>query len=221
MKKRAPITKVKTPAQIRIIEKAVKITGKVFRELGNPFGRSEQDVAREIRHRIHKLGTKLAFKPIVASGSTVIHHKPGKKIVRKNKPLIIDLGVRYRGYCSDITRMCVPDNKRIKRIYRHILKIQKETIKKIKPGVEFRDLQGEYKKLMGRKGYKVRHGIGHGVGLHVHERVKGELKAGMLITVEPGVYIKGLGGFRIEDMVLVKKGKPRVLSKSIPQVLPL
>lgn len=220
-KRKPPITRVKAPEEIRNIEKAVDMAGKVFRELDNPFGRSEQDVAREIRQRIRKLGARPAFKPIVASGSTVIHHKPGKKIIRENKPLIVDLGVRYRGYCSDITRMYVPGDKKARKIYGYVLKIQKEVIKRIRPCAEFRDLQEVYKKLMKKKGYRVRHSIGHGVGMHVHERVKGELKAGMVLTVEPGIYKKGVGGFRIEDVILVRKGKPRVLSESIPQVLPL
>jgi len=234
-RRRARLTKPKTAAELKKTERAIRIVDKVFREI-HPFNRQEQDVAREIRQRIRRMGATLSFKPIVASGrnSSFVHHKPGRKIVREDELVIFDIGANYRGCCSDITRMHIPGigvsgkgdgngsrkaAKKAEKICRDALKIQKMVIEKVRPGVEFKELQGVYKKMMVKKGYKVRHLIGHGVGSVVHERVKGELQEGMVLTVEPGIYIKDFGGCRVEDMVLVKRGKAKVLSSFIQPLL--
>jgi Xaa-Pro aminopeptidase len=218
-KERAFISRVKTAEEIRAIKKAVDITARIFRELESPFGRSERDFAGEIKGRIAAHGCRPAFRPIVASGSTVIHHKPGSRTIRENNPLIVDLGVRYKGYCSDVTRMHVPKGRAERKICSFVSGIQKKAINRVRPGIELKELQGIYKKTMALKRYKVRHGIGHGIGRHVHERIKGGLKAGMVLTIEPGVYIRNLGGFRVEDMVLVKKSGCEVLSRKCPALL--
>lgn len=220
-KRRARLTRPKTAREIRNTIKAIETIGQVLREMRSPFGRSEADVAKEIRQRIRGLGTAPSFMPIVASGrnSSFVHHRPGGKIVREDEPVIFDLGAKYRGCCSDITRMHIPDDKRIKRIYSHALHMQKRVIGSIMPGVGFKELHGIYKKLMERKGYKTKHLIGHGIGSVVHERIKDRLEAGMVLTVEPGIYIKRYGGCRVEDMVLVRRGGAKVLSSSIPPLV--
>ncbi len=226
-RRRMPITKPKTAKEIRNTEKAVKIVERVLREMDSPFGRSEEDVAKEISQRIRSQGAALSFKPIVASGrnSSHVHHKPGRKLVREDEPVIFDLGAKYKECCSDVTRMHIPAGKgrnikKIKKMYRHVLAIQRKVIRKVRPDVEFRELNEVYKKMMKRRGYKVKHLIGHGIGSKVHERVKGKLEEGMIITVEPGIYVKKLGGCRVEDMVLVRKGKkPKILSKSIQPMI--
>jgi Xaa-Pro aminopeptidase len=223
-RRRAPITKVKTAQEIRNTIKAANIIEKVFREMDSPFGRREDDVAKEVRQRIRKQGASLSFRPIIASGrnASFVHHKPGRKIVREDELVIFDMGANYRGSCSDVTRMHVPKGRGCKKaeaIYWHALAIQKEVIKKARPGVGFRELHGIYVKMMKRKGYKVKHLIGHGLGSKVHERVKGKLEPGIVITVEPGIYLKNFGGCRVEDMILVTKGRPKVLSSSIPMLV--
>jgi Xaa-Pro dipeptidase len=220
-RRRAKITVPKTSQEIRNTIKATKMVEQVLKEMDSPFGRSEEDVAREIRRRIRNLGGTPSFKPIVASGrnASFVHHKPGRKIVRENELVIFDLGAKYRGCCSDVTRMHVPSDKAAKKakaMFRHALSIQKEVIKKAMPGVSLRELHIVYRRLMKKKGYKVKHLIGHGIGSNVHERIKGKLEPGIILTVEPGIYVNKFGGCRVEDMVLVTKGKPRVLSKSIP-----
>ena len=128
-RRRAPITKVKTAQEIRNTIRATKIVERAFREMDSPFGRSEEDVAREIRSRIRKQGASLSFMPIVASGrsSSSVHHKPGRKIVRGNELVIFDIGAKYRGCCSDVTRMHVPtgkEGKKARMIFKHAVEIQ-------------------------------------------------------------------------------------------------
>ncbi len=221
MVKRLPFTRAKTREEMRKIQKALAITKSVFKDMESPFGKTEKKVAKEIRKIIKSMGGGFSFKPIVASGRNTcfVHHKPDKRIVRKGKPLMLDIGARFRGYCSDITRMYIPkEDKKIRVLYRSVSGIQKKLIKELRPGIDFREINELYKKLMERKGYKLKHSIGHGLGLRIHERV-GRLETGMVITIEPGVYIKGFGGCRVEDMVLITRDGFSVLSKSIPEEL--
>ena len=215
--RRDPLTKPKTAMELRNLRKAIDVTMKVFDGMNKPFGRSEAAVAAEIRTRGRELGASLAFRPIVASGinSGYVHHKPGRKIVRADEPVIFDIGFRVGGQCSDVTRMHIPDRKKYKRFYKDTVEMQHHCIDAAKPGRTLKDVQTTWKKLMRKKGHVVRHCIGHGVGNHVHERIKGPLRPGMVITVEPGIYEKKKGGCRVEDMVLITRNKPRVLTKSI------
>jgi len=217
-KKRARLTRTKTAEEIRNTEKAVKMVELVLRDMDSPFGRSEEAVAREVRKRIRGLGGSPSFSPIVASGrnASFVHHRPGNKIVREDELVIFDLGARYMGCCSDVTRMHVPGDSEAMALFRHALKIQKKVIGMVRAGVGLRELHDAYAKMMKKNGYRVKHLIGHGIGSVVHERVKGSLKPGMIITVEPGIYIERFGGCRVEDMILVTDGEPKILSKSIP-----
>ena len=125
------------------------------------------------------------------------------------------MGVRYNGYCSDITRtFCLrPDSKK-KKISENVSFIQQEIIDSIKEGLSFDYVEKIYENLMKKNSYSVFHSFGHGVGLSPHERPvkKDILRNGMILTVEPGVYIKNLGGYRIEDMIVIKNGKAKVIS---------
>lgn len=217
-RKKPPSTKPKTSLELRKTGKAIQIVAKVLRVV-NPWDRTEKDVASEIRRRIYKQGATLSFKPIVSTGRNTrfVHHRPGNRIIRKENPLMIDLGAKYKGQCSDITRMHMPKNKRFEKLYRNTLYIQRRVIKSLKPGLSFKEANEYYKKLMKAKGYKPKHSIGHGLGRVVHESAK-VLKPGMVITIEPGVYLKNYG-CRIEDMVLIKTKGVEVLSKSISKRL--
>jgi len=218
---RARLTRVKTAEEIRNTEKAVNMVERVLRDMDSPFGRSEEAVAMEIRKRIRGLGGSPSFSPIVASGrnASFVHHKPARKIVRKNELVIFDLGARYRDCCSDVTRMHVPEDREARTLFRHALVIQKRVIGMARAGSSLRELHDVYAKMMKKKGYRVKHLIGHGIGSAVHERIGGDLKPGMVLTVEPGIYIEGFGGCRVEDMILVTEGGPKILSKSIPMVV--
>jgi len=217
-RRKLPLTKPKTPKELQDTRKAIAICRNVLENL-EPFGRSERDVAREIKRRIRSQGAGLSFKTIVSAGrnTAFVHHKPGSRIIRKELPLMIDFGAKYRGQCSDITRMHVPKSapKKLKKIYQDASNIQRSVIRKIKPGIEARKLNELYKNLLEKKRYKVKHSIGHGLGPRIHERA-GELRPGIVLTVEPGIYLDKFG-CRIEDMILIKKQGIEILSSSIPR----
>jgi Xaa-Pro aminopeptidase len=214
-KRKLPFTRPKTPQELRATRKAVAIARKALAL--DPFGKTEKQAAREIIKTIQSQGAGLAFRPIVSTGrnTRLIHHRPGDRIIRRENPLMIDLGARYQGQCSDITRMHLPRDEKIRKIYRDALNIQGIIIRKLRPGIQLKDLNDLYKKIMKSKGYRVKHSIGHGLGARIHERI-GELKPGMVLTVEPGIYTKNMG-CRIEDMVLIKRTGIEILSDSIPK----
>lgn len=206
---------VKDEWEIEQIRKAVKITENVLKNVKNKMtGKSEIDVAKEVSIQFSKNFVDNAFETIVASGtnSSFVHHKPGKRVIRKNDLIIVDLGARYNGYCSDMTRtFCSNPGKRERGIYQNVLEIQEKIIDRVRNGVELEKLQKTHESLLKKKGYKQFHSFGHSVGLSVHEQIPKILKKNMVITVEPGIYIKNFGGCRIEDMILIKKNKAEIL----------
>lgn len=199
---------VKDQDEIGFIRKAVTATKKAFDiRISN---RSEIEAAAEIDCCFRKLGVENAFESIVASGtnSSNVHHRPGKRKLGKGDLVIIDIGSKVNGYCSDMTRtFCSSSGKRERQIMEKVRNIQEQLIDLIKPGMKMSDVQKEYERLMGK--HKAFHLFGHGVGLEVHESpLKDDtLKENMVITVEPGIYVKNYGGCRIEDMIIIKKGK--------------
>jgi Xaa-Pro aminopeptidase len=206
--------------EIEQIRKAIKITGKVLTKVSrNLVGRSEIEIANAIDIEFRKNMVLNAFETIVSSGKQTpfVHHKPNERVTKAKDLVLIDLGCKVNGYCSDITRMfCKTLKDREKQIYEDAKAIQKEIIENIKPGLTVKEIDSIQKNLFRRKGYKVTHSFGHGVGLSVHETIEDELKENMVMTVEAGVYTETIG-IRIEDMVLVKKRKTEVLSDSIPE----
>ncbi|MCL2255769.1 MAG: aminopeptidase P family protein, partial [Firmicutes bacterium] len=157
----------------------------------------------------------MSFDPIVAYGenSAKPHHKPSDRRLEKNDIILIDFGVKHKGYCSDMTRTFSIGNvaNELKVIYDVVLKSQEYALKHIKAGMtghEADALAREYIKANGY-GEKFGHSLGHGIGINVHEmprvaeKSKCVLKEGMVITCEPGIYLEGLGGVRIEDMLTV------------------
>ncbi len=207
---------VKEPWEIRQIRKAIEITGKVLsRVTREMYGKTEEEVANMIKARTYLEGAEPAFDPIVSSGpqTGIIHHKPNSRRIRKSDMILIDLGCRVNGYCSDITRMFGKTVKGRKMI-EDLKVINIEMIRRLKPGVRVKDLDSLHDELFRALGYKVRHRFGHGVGLSVHEETGDVLEEGMVITMEPGIYRKGIGA-RLENMILIKKGGYGLLSKSV------
>ena len=190
-------------------------------------GMTEREISAHMDYLIKTFkGDMPAFETLVSSGklSAHAHGKPTDKKVKTGDHLVLDFGARYKGYNSDITRMVsigTPSAK-VMKIYNAVLKAQLAAIAKVKAGVTASDVDKAARDSL----LKVKlakyfdHATGHGIGLQVHEgpRVsltsKDVLKEGMVITIEPGVYIPGFGGFRIEDMVLVKKGGCEILTKA-------
>lgn len=182
-------------------------------------GISEIELARRLAHVIDELGAEgVAFEPIVASGpnAALPHAEPGERRLRKGDLVIFDLGAVVDGYCSDMTRTFVIGraNERQRKVYRIVLDAQKRAISRIRDGAPAASVDRAARRWIESHGYGKRfgHGTGHGVGLEIHElpSLKAEsrdvLRQGMVVTVEPGIYLNGWGGVRIEDMVLVKRG---------------
>jgi Xaa-Pro aminopeptidase len=220
---------VKEQDEITSIRKASLIADVVFDciiRMVKP-GITESDIGAEIDYLTKIMGGEApAFETLVASGSNTIypHCKPTKKEIKRGELVLMDFGVRFNSYNSDMTRMIsigVPTKKQHK-LYNTILKAQESAIEQIRDGVPASNIDKAARDVLKKEKLDkyFTHATGHGIGLSVHEgpRVSQEskdiLKEGMVVTVEPGFYIKGIGGFRVEDMVLVKKNGFEVLTRS-------
>ena len=206
---------IKTPQEIRLLKKSQQINEQVFYSIKKLLktGVTEKEIAWKIREFAHKFDCdELAFPPIVAfgKGTATPHHKTGNRKLKKGDMILIDMGVKYKGMCSDMTRTLFtkePTQEQAE-IYEEVLQAQKNAIKKLRPGIT------------GHKAWKLAklnpehftHGLGHGIGLDIHEspslaeKVRGKLEKGMVMTIEPGMYLPNKFGVRIEDMGLLRNG---------------
>jgi Xaa-Pro aminopeptidase len=214
------VRKIKDEVEIGIIREAIRVAEEALIAAKPELkpGRTENYIAGLLVFEMRKRGASDAsFEPIVATGaaSSLPHYRPGEIDLQRDTFLLIDYGARYHGYCSDITRTfsigTLP--AKLTEIYQICLEAQLAAIATLKPGVmtHTADAAG-YKDCFG-------HGLGHGIGRDIHElptlRRKGgeeELKPGMIVTVEPGIYLPGLGGVRIEDDVLITSTGCQVLT---------
>jgi len=189
-------------------------------------GVTEKELARELLHAIEdEGGDGPSFDPIIAAGpnSALPHARPGDRRVKKGDFVIFDLGVFMDGYASDMTRTVVVGRatERQQRVYQTVLEAQRRAIARMRAGVGGKTVDHAARGWIAGKGFGkyFGHGTGHGVGLEIHEspaqnpQSKDVLRAGMVVTVEPGIYIPGWGGVRIEDMVLVKRSGREVLGR--------
>ncbi|MGV8131614.1 MAG: M24 family metallopeptidase [Candidatus Pacearchaeota archaeon] len=211
---------VKSNEEIKKILAACKITDKILGKFIKNFKKfkTEKDASAFLVYESNKLAEGVSFEPIVASGknAAVPHHVPSGNM---NKGFcVIDFGVKYKGYCSDVTRTIYfgkPDKSEEKTYY-DLLENQEKAISLVKPGVSISDLCNHAEKNLKQK---LIHSLGHGLGIEVHEmpyvsiNSKDILKEGMVITIEPGEYVEGKYGIRIEDDVLVTANGQKVLSK--------
>ncbi|MHC4242588.1 MAG: M24 family metallopeptidase [Planctomycetota bacterium] len=219
----------KDPVEIKTIEAAASISAKALeKSLGyiKP-GVTESELAGMLDFQIRKLGGTNSFETIVAFGPNASrpHHQPGGKRLKQKDIVLIDFGAKYKGYCSDITRCFVVGNREAfyKKVYDVVEQAQAAAIKKIKTGVKMKDVDAAARKVIKDNDLPVYgHGTGHGLGLVIHESPflkaegKGTLEAGEVITIEPGIYIPGKLGVRIEDDVLVTEGGCRILTRKCP-----
>ncbi|MDH5806343.1 MAG: Xaa-Pro peptidase family protein [Candidatus Methanomethylicaceae archaeon] len=212
---------IKDDKEVQIIKEVQKLTEKALYEAIQNFSEnmSELELAAELEYFVRKLGAETyAFDTIVASGyrSAYPHGLPSKKRVKKGEGVIIDIGARFCGYCSDITRTIFFGNptKKMMEVYEAVLNAQEEAIKVVKPGMKCKDLDEIARNVLKEYGYDEYfiHGLGHGIGISVHEppyinrKGEEEIKIGNVITIEPGVYIPKIGGVRIEDIILITEG---------------
>jgi len=209
---------VKSPSEIARIRRSVETNSQAFEQgvARVKPGMKEQDLAAELEYRMRRLGAeKPSFETIVAGGerSALPHAQPTAARFENGQLIVVDMGALQDGYCSDMTRMLflgTPGTK-VKRTYNAVLEAQLAGIDAVRAGARSAAVDAAARKVL--RGYGLDkafvHSTGHGLGLEIHEpprlgkRDKSRLKAGMAITIEPGVYLEGFGGIRIEDTVLV------------------
>ena len=226
----AELRAVKDPDELALLTKAIEIGDRAFDEVSARIepGVSEVEVAWEIEKSVREQGAEaLSFETIVASGPNGArpHHLAADRILQEGEPIVIDMGCRYQGFCSDLTRTIVlgkPDAK-FKEIYDITLEAQQTAIETVEAGMTGEEADGLAREVITKAGHGEHfgHSLGHGVGLEVHEgpgvgaRAKGKLEDGMVFTIEPGIYLTGWGGVRIEDVVVLENGRARVLSNAV------
>lgn len=209
---------VKDDDEIKLIQKAVRIQEKAFNELREWIkpGMTERHIAARLDYLMRVHGASGAgFRTIVAAGAnaSIPHHLPGETKVRRNNIILIDFGARFGSYVSDMTRTVALGKmpRKIREIYTVVHEAQQAGIAAIKPGVPLRDVDAAAREVIKDAGFgkEFGHSLGHGIGLEVHEqpslsaRSKGELQVGQVVTIEPGIYLPGVGGVRLEDDVCV------------------
>ena len=218
---------VKEQVEIEYIKKACSITDDCFDHLKNfiKIGMSEKEIASEVESFFIKNGADdLAFNTIVASGknSSMPHAVPTDKKIEAGDPITIDMGCKYKGYCSDMTRTIfagfIP--QQIRPIYDMVLKNQIMVSECMKDGANIKNISKMLESNFKLNGFEMLHSLGHGVGLDIHEypffgrKVDFYLKENMVVTDEPGIYIPNRFGVRIEDTILVSKYSAINLTKS-------
>jgi Xaa-Pro aminopeptidase len=230
------IREKKSAEEIKLTTKSQRINEKVFLEINKIVHKHlksrsrkailEIDLAWKIKELGNQFGAEdVSFDPIVGFGknSSIVHHNPGKAKLKKGEIILVDMGMKYKGYCSDMTRMIFtgqPSEKEIE-VYNTVLEAQLAAIKGIKAGMTGIKADALAREVIEEAGYGeyYQHAGGHGVGLDIHEtpslsqNFQGKLKENSIITIEPGIYLPGKFGVRIEDMLLVTKKGNKNLTK--------
>jgi Xaa-Pro aminopeptidase len=218
---------VKDPAELKNIIRACAVADEAMLHIASNLtaGMTEKQVAWELECFIRQHGGELLpFEIIVASGpnSAWPHAKPTDRLIKEGEPLTIDLGARYRGYCSDMTRTFIigKGDANFNKIYNIVLSAQLTGLSMIKGGINASLVDGLVRGMIDGAGYgeSFGHGLGHGIGLETHESPRlgtlsnDILQDNMVFTVEPGVYLPGWGGVRIEDTVTIINGNLSTLT---------
>jgi len=222
-----PQRAVKDRREIAAIQGALRIQQEAFRRTVAQIepGQTEQHIAAFLEYQMRLLGADgPSFATIVAAdaNASLPHAIPGSRKVKKGGVVLIDWGAKLKGYCSDLTRVVAIGKMpaKIRHIYRVVHDAQLAAIDAIAPGRPLKDIDAVARGVIKKAGFGkyFGHSLGHGIGLDIHEqptlasRSKGELQPGHIVTVEPGIYLPGVGGVRIEDDVLVTPRGGRVLS---------
>jgi len=220
---------IKEPEEIELITKAVEISDAAFEcaEEIIHIGMSEKEVAWEIEKIIHENGSEtVPFEVIVASGpnAALPHAKPSSRTIQSGEPILIDMGARVDGYSSDLSRtICLgTPSETFAKIYNAVLDAQLAAMAMIKEGMTGDEADKTARTVIQQAGYgpAFGHALGHGIGLASHELPRlgpnsmDKLASGMVFTIEPGIYLAGWGGVRIEDMVVMEDGKLKTISKA-------
>jgi len=222
----------KDGSEIAAIKKAAKIAAQALAKtlLFIKPGISESELAGMLDFQIRKLGSRTSFDTIVAFGANASrpHHQAGRRKLKQNDCLLIDFGARYNNYCCDLTRCFAAGRPShfYETVHKTVQQAQAAALKMVKPGAVISQVDAAAREVISKSGLPVYgHGTGHGLGLEVHEEPvisansRGKLQAGMVFTIEPGVYMPGKLGVRIEDDVLVTERGCTILTRNCPQPL--
>jgi Xaa-Pro aminopeptidase len=224
------LRQIKTGEELAVMRRALTLTETVMRQVAGGLtpGQTERQVAWEIEKRLREGGAEdMAFPPIVAAGpnSARPHHHPGDYVLKNGEPIIIDMGAKIAGYCSDMTRTFILGlgDEQFRKIYSLVRRAQARAEAGLKAGMDSLEGDALAREVIAAAGYgeAFGHSLGHGVGLAVHETPnlspsearRGVLPAGCVLTVEPGIYLDGWGGVRLEDMVLLHPEGAEVLNQ--------
>ena len=220
---------IKEPEEIKLITQATEITDRAFAYIKDTIhtGMNEKEVAWELEKFLRQNGSEtMPFEIIVASGpnSALPHAKPSQRQINDGEPILIDLGARFEGYSGDLSRtICLgtPDDT-FNKVYDTVLGAQLAAIAIIKEGMSGEEADGLARTIIEEAGFgeAFGHSLGHGVGLAAHEQPRigpkstDILTSGMAFSIEPGIYLAGWGGVRIEDLITIDNNEIRVLSKA-------
>jgi Xaa-Pro aminopeptidase len=225
---------IKDKGEIINLKKAIEISDIAFERILGYLkpGLREVEIAAELEYQMKMLGSeKPAFDTIIASGyrSALPHGVASEKKIARGDFVTFDFGAIYKGYVSDMTRTIVigKATKRQKTVYNTVLRAQKAAIKRVKSGVDGKKVDAAARGIIDKAGFGkyFNHGTGHGIGIYIHvrpslsPRISDILKTGMVVTVEPGIYIPKWGGVRIEDDILVGRNGCKVLNKASKKLL--
>lgn len=218
----------KDETELAWIRKSIRVAQDAFLAMRESIrvGQTEQELAARLEYEMQRRGSSgVAFPTITAEGpnGALPHAHPGRRKVKKGSAILFDWGARIGGYTSDLTRVVFVGSipRKVGEIYPIVAEAQKRAIAAIRAGKRMCDIDAVARDYIAGAGYReaFNHGLGHGMGLDVHEaprlswQSKDKLKAGTVVTVEPGIYLPGVGGVRIEDDVLVTPTGQRVLSR--------
>jgi Xaa-Pro aminopeptidase len=221
------LREIKDKDEIEEIRQSIHLAERAFAALraGLRLDQTEREIAHNLEHQIRLLGGRgCAFPPIVAVGpqAALPHARPGWRRIEESPFVLVDWGAVGRLYHSDLTRVLVTGkiSPKLQAIYEVVLRAQQAAIDQIGPNRVMEDVDAAARRVIEEAGYgpKFGHGLGHGIGLQIHEaprlaqNEKRPLKPGMVVTVEPGIYLPEWGGVRIEDDVLVTRSGSEVLT---------
>jgi Xaa-Pro aminopeptidase len=222
------LRRVKSPSELTVLRKSIRVAEEAFTEMVKTIrvGQTEREMAARLEYEMKRRGASgPSFPTICAEGpnAALPHAVPGSRKVKRGGAVLFDWGARVGGYCSDLTRMVFVGSipPKLKAVYGIVLEAQQRAIAGLHPGARMCDVDAIARNHIKEAGYgdAFNHGLGHGLGLDIHEapslswRSKEKLEAGMVVTVEPGIYLPGVGGIRIEDDVLVTPKGCRVLTR--------
>lgn len=225
---------IKTEEEIACIKKAEAIGDRAFEKILAKLkaGMTEKEVAAWLEFFMKEEGADgLSFETIAASGihSAMPHAVPTDKPLQEGDFLTMDFGCKYKGYCSDMTRTVVigKASKEQKKVYETVLQAQETALKGIRPGITGKEADSLARDVIEKAGYGkyFGHSLGHSVGLEIHEspnfsqKEERVLEPGMVITVEPGIYIKDFGGVRIEDVVVITENGCENITHSLKKLM--